>query len=161
MSIGRGSFSFSSGGWTRVKQTVTLNTPGAADGTFIIEVNGVSALNVKGVYYRHAAGDDAGDGSGSGPGIAEVDNQEPLDQKNGVGDGHDGMHEDALDRRQVTPTSQAAGVSVSEVPTATTSAMAPKWTPPIVVFDDPSRGPNRAIGFSGIFFRCGVFGSCS
>ncbi|KAG8886012.1 hypothetical protein FRB97_008550 [Tulasnella sp. 331] len=54
LSIGRGSFYFTLGGWTNVKQTVRLNTPGIADGGFELEVNGKIAMVVNGVYYRES-----------------------------------------------------------------------------------------------------------
>lgn len=43
------------GAWTTVKQTVQLNTPGVANGRFILEANGELAMDVRGVYYRKAA----------------------------------------------------------------------------------------------------------
>lgn len=39
LSIGRGSFTFKRGGWTHVSQTVWLNTPGLADGGFVLEIS--------------------------------------------------------------------------------------------------------------------------
>lgn len=36
MSIGRGSWTFERGAWTAVQQTLTLNTPGVADGAIEI-----------------------------------------------------------------------------------------------------------------------------
>ncbi|KAK7688891.1 hypothetical protein QCA50_007582 [Cerrena zonata] len=52
LSIGRGSFSFTPGTWTHLKQTITLNTPGQQDGGFYLEVNGKPALQLKDVFYR-------------------------------------------------------------------------------------------------------------
>src|SRR4051812_15341508 len=39
LSIGRGSFAFKRGGWTHVSQTVWLNTPGLANGGFVLEIS--------------------------------------------------------------------------------------------------------------------------
>ncbi|KAG8986657.1 hypothetical protein FRB94_003138 [Tulasnella sp. JGI-2019a] len=55
LSIGRGSFYFTPGAWTNVKQTVRLNTPGVADGAFRLDVNGKTVMLVNEVYYREAA----------------------------------------------------------------------------------------------------------
>ncbi|KAI1791522.1 hypothetical protein LXA43DRAFT_1082589 [Ganoderma leucocontextum] len=52
LSIGRGSFRFAAGNWTRVRQTVTLNTPGMQDGAFALDVNGVRVIDRTGVFYR-------------------------------------------------------------------------------------------------------------
>lgn len=52
LSIGRGSFYWSPGNWTTVRQTVYLNTPGMQDGTFSLDVNGQRVMDVSGVYYR-------------------------------------------------------------------------------------------------------------
>ena len=51
-SIARGSFSFSRGAWTHVRQTVVLNTPGVQDGGFILEVDGRVGINRTDVFYR-------------------------------------------------------------------------------------------------------------
>ncbi|EJD48745.1 hypothetical protein AURDEDRAFT_112840 [Auricularia subglabra TFB-10046 SS5] len=53
LSIGRGSFKFTQGGWTRISQTVVLNTPGVADGRLDLDVNGQRAMSVANVYYRN------------------------------------------------------------------------------------------------------------
>ncbi|KAF8265311.1 hypothetical protein EI94DRAFT_1804551 [Lactarius quietus] len=52
LSIGRGSFQFGPGSWTRLRQTVTLNTPGYQDGVFRLEVNGEVVLDLTDVFYR-------------------------------------------------------------------------------------------------------------
>lgn len=59
LSIARGSFSFTPGGWTHVKQTVALNTPGQQDGTFTLEVDGKISIDRRDVYYRSALGEAA------------------------------------------------------------------------------------------------------
>lgn len=51
---GRGSFTWSSGHWTNVRQTVFLNTPGKPDGSFTLDVNGARILNVDNIYYRNS-----------------------------------------------------------------------------------------------------------
>ncbi|TFK45961.1 hypothetical protein OE88DRAFT_1721344 [Heliocybe sulcata] len=52
LSIGRGSFNFTKGNWTHVRQTVTLNTPGKPDGSFLLEVNGEPVIRSAEVFYR-------------------------------------------------------------------------------------------------------------
>ncbi|KAI0933458.1 hypothetical protein AcV5_005597 [Taiwanofungus camphoratus] len=65
LSIGRGSFNFTPGAWTHVRQTVSLNTPGAQDGQFILEVNGKQVINRTDVFYRNIpAPEDSDDGDG-------------------------------------------------------------------------------------------------
>lgn len=51
-SIGRGSFRYKSGGWTHLRQIVTLNTPGKQDGVFILDVNGTRIIDRSDVFYR-------------------------------------------------------------------------------------------------------------
>ncbi|KIM87363.1 polysaccharide lyase family 14 protein [Piloderma croceum F 1598] len=51
-SIGRGSFQYAAGGWTRVRQTVVLNTPGKQDGGFSLDVNGKRVIDRSDVFYR-------------------------------------------------------------------------------------------------------------
>lgn len=55
LSIGRGAFKFAQGGWTRISQTVVLNTPGIADGRLDLDVNGQRVMSVANVYYRNEA----------------------------------------------------------------------------------------------------------
>ncbi|KAL1746496.1 polysaccharide lyase family 14 protein [Schizophyllum fasciatum] len=52
LSVGRGAFRFPAGNWTTVSQTVSLNTPGKADGGFALDVNGVRVVARDDVYYR-------------------------------------------------------------------------------------------------------------
>lgn len=52
LSIGRGSFNFTPGGWTHTRQTVTLNTPGKTDGRFQLEVDGTTVINRTDIFYR-------------------------------------------------------------------------------------------------------------
>ncbi|KAF7975020.1 hypothetical protein HWV62_10645 [Athelia sp. TMB] len=51
-SIGRGSFRYAAGGWTHLRQIVTLNTPGKQNGVFILDVNGARIINRSDVFYR-------------------------------------------------------------------------------------------------------------
>ncbi|KZP13818.1 polysaccharide lyase family 14 protein [Athelia psychrophila] len=51
-SIGRGSFRYTAGGWTHLRQIVTLNTPGKQDGVFILDVNGTRIIDRSDVFYR-------------------------------------------------------------------------------------------------------------
>ncbi|KZT11137.1 polysaccharide lyase family 14 protein [Laetiporus sulphureus 93-53] len=89
LSIGRGSFYFAAGGWTRVRQTVTLNTPGAQNGGFVLEVNGKRVINRSDVYYRDAPvpqqSPDDGDGSDGADGQSAPD-PEPTSQPDPDGD---------------------------------------------------------------------------
>ena len=52
LSIARGSFEFSRGAWTHVRQTVVLNSPGVQDGGFLLEVNGDRVIDRRDVFYR-------------------------------------------------------------------------------------------------------------
>ena len=52
LSIGRGSFKFSRGAWTHVRQTVVLNSPGVHDGGFLLEVDGDVVMDRADVFYR-------------------------------------------------------------------------------------------------------------
>ncbi|KAK7037583.1 hypothetical protein VNI00_011075 [Paramarasmius palmivorus] len=56
LSIGRGSFKFAPGKWTRLSQTVTLNTPGEQDGSFTLDVDGEQVIDRKDVFYRDNLG---------------------------------------------------------------------------------------------------------
>lgn len=46
-SLGRGSWSFPTGKWTTIKQTLKLNSPGKADGSVTVHVNGKKVLTEK------------------------------------------------------------------------------------------------------------------
>jgi hypothetical protein len=52
LSIARGSFEFSRGAWTHVRQTVVLNSPGVQDGGILLEVNGDRVIDRGDVFYR-------------------------------------------------------------------------------------------------------------
>lgn len=52
LSVGRGSFNFTPGAWTHVKQTVGLNTPGETNGRFTLLINGQQVLNRDDIFYR-------------------------------------------------------------------------------------------------------------
>jgi len=51
-SIDRGKFSFEPGKWTQLTQEVVLNTPGQADGSLKVWVNGDLAISKKAMRYR-------------------------------------------------------------------------------------------------------------
>jgi hypothetical protein len=57
LSIGRGSFSWKVGGWTTVRQTVFLNTPGRQDGIFTLDVDGKRVISRSDVLYRDDLGE--------------------------------------------------------------------------------------------------------
>ncbi|KAF8801407.1 polysaccharide lyase family 14 protein [Phlegmacium glaucopus] len=61
LSIGRGSFTWAAGDWTRVQQTVVLNTPGMQDGSFTLDINGRRVIDRADVLYRDELADDSGD----------------------------------------------------------------------------------------------------
>ena len=52
---GRGSFRFKAGSWNRVRQTITLNTPGKQDGKFELFINGNKVASHSNVVYRTTA----------------------------------------------------------------------------------------------------------
>ncbi|KAG2748283.1 polysaccharide lyase family 14 protein [Suillus brevipes Sb2] len=54
LSIGRGSFHYSTGNWTTLRQDVVLNTPGKQDGAFALFVNGMQAIKRTDIFYRDA-----------------------------------------------------------------------------------------------------------
>ncbi|GAA5989007.1 hypothetical protein JCM10908_006266 [Rhodotorula pacifica] len=51
-SLSRGTFSFARGGWTRITQLVSLNTPGYANGLLVLYANDTLALAQTGLAYR-------------------------------------------------------------------------------------------------------------
>jgi hypothetical protein len=51
-SLGRGRWTWPTGGWTSVEQHVRLNTPGQADGLIQVWLNGVLVLDQTGLTYR-------------------------------------------------------------------------------------------------------------
>ncbi|KAF8842631.1 hypothetical protein BDN67DRAFT_1035498 [Paxillus ammoniavirescens] len=53
-SVGRGSFSFTAGDWTNLRQNVVLNTPGQQDGVFTLLVDGKAVINRTDMFYRDA-----------------------------------------------------------------------------------------------------------
>jgi hypothetical protein len=54
-SIGRGSFSFATGGWTTVSERVKLNDVGKANGELQLFVNGKSVIDLSGLILRDSA----------------------------------------------------------------------------------------------------------
>ncbi|KIJ63380.1 polysaccharide lyase family 14 protein [Hydnomerulius pinastri MD-312] len=52
LSVGRGSFGYNAGNWTRLQQNVVLNTPGKQDGVFTLFVDGKPVINRTDVFYR-------------------------------------------------------------------------------------------------------------
>lgn len=53
-SVGRGSFRFATGAWTRITERVRLNDAGKANGELQLFVNGKSVLNVDGLELRNS-----------------------------------------------------------------------------------------------------------
>ncbi|KIK59192.1 polysaccharide lyase family 14 protein [Collybiopsis luxurians FD-317 M1] len=87
-SVGRGSFRFKRGDWTRVRQTVVLNTPGERDGWFWLDVDGVRVIQRWDVFYRDVPGAMGRSGSGQGRGTNE--GKEVGGKTEGGGKGRDG-----------------------------------------------------------------------
>ncbi|KAH7911911.1 hypothetical protein BJ138DRAFT_1005667 [Hygrophoropsis aurantiaca] len=52
LSVGRGSFHYTPGAWTFLRQNVVLNMPGQQDGIFTLEVNGIRVINRTDIFYR-------------------------------------------------------------------------------------------------------------
>ncbi|KAG5641151.1 hypothetical protein DXG03_005890 [Asterophora parasitica] len=52
ISIGRGAFTWAAGAWTKVRQNVTLNTPGEQDGSFTLDINDQRILERNDIFYR-------------------------------------------------------------------------------------------------------------
>lgn len=52
VSLGRGSWTLPTGQWTDIQQGVRLNTPGRADGTLTVWVNGRQVFNQNGLTFR-------------------------------------------------------------------------------------------------------------
>ncbi|KAI0682381.1 hypothetical protein BC835DRAFT_1554429 [Cytidiella melzeri] len=109
LSIGRGSFNFTPGAWTHVKQTVILNTPGGQDGGFVLEVDGQEAMRRADVFYRDAAtasepSDDIGN-DGDGLDEDEPDNSDDNDEGGGDGDdnGEEGSGNDDPEQPPPSP----------------------------------------------------------
>ena len=55
VSVGRGSYTFSTGKWTDLSQTITLNTPGQLNGKLLVVVDGKQAITFEKVNWRSAA----------------------------------------------------------------------------------------------------------
>jgi hypothetical protein len=51
-SLGRGSWHFAAGQWTKMEQEVRLNTPGQADGSITVWLNGNQVFQQTGMVYR-------------------------------------------------------------------------------------------------------------
>jgi hypothetical protein len=86
LSIGRGSFNFTPGAWTHVRQTVSLNTPGQQDGSFVLEVDGEQVINRNDVFYRDIASaappNDSGDDDSSNDLEGDPEDNDPNDSDN-------------------------------------------------------------------------------
>ena len=55
-SIGRGAWTFEPGAWTSIAEEVVMNTPGAADGTVRVWVNGRLVIDQGGIVLRERPG---------------------------------------------------------------------------------------------------------
>lgn len=54
-SLGRGSWSITTGRWQCLAQTVTLNTPGRSDGSIVVKVDGRQVFAATGLVFRTTA----------------------------------------------------------------------------------------------------------
>ena len=52
MQLGCGNWTWQPGKWTKVQETVHLNTPGQANGYITVYINGVPALDAVGLTFR-------------------------------------------------------------------------------------------------------------
>ena len=58
--LGRGSWNFAADGqWHTIAQTVTMNTPGTADGSVVVHYDGAQVANFTGITFRAAGDTDA------------------------------------------------------------------------------------------------------
>ena len=183
LSIGRGAFRFAAGNWTRVRQTVTLNTPGAQDGGFALDVDGHRVIERCDVFYRGkptaSAKDDGGPmlfaegGVGGADSVLAASPDAPVDFTPlfGPPSGPDPVP----DPPAVEPSAPAAPqvvtvtstTTVCVAPTTITVAASTTQTdfalataaiaaPPLITaLGLSAAAPAPApIGFTGLFFRC-------
>ncbi|KAI8884153.1 polysaccharide lyase family 14 protein [Backusella circina FSU 941] len=59
-SLGRGKFGFKLASWNTISQTLKLNTPGKADGSIHLKVNGKSVLSMDNIAFRTSKSDSIG-----------------------------------------------------------------------------------------------------
>ena len=52
MQLGCGNWTWQPGKWTKVQETVRLNTPGSANGSITVYINGKAALDALGLTFR-------------------------------------------------------------------------------------------------------------
>lgn len=107
LSVGRGSFNFTPGAWTRVRQTVALNTPGMQDGAFALEVNGQEVMRRADVFYRDVPSAAPADGS-DGDGLGEDEPDNAGDDEDGGSDDNDDSGGDSSDNGGPTGESSPA-----------------------------------------------------
>lgn len=179
-SIGRGSFRYKSGGWTHLRQIVTLNTPGKQDGVFILDVNGTRIIDRSDVFYRDVPpvppkknpAPTGVLGSLLG-GLSQVLHpQDPLILKRAADSptlhplptaARSPQHEPLLSApypaRQVP--AQVPIFTITATSTATsvvTTAVAPAVTAVVFALEEQANmeatPAPQPVGFSGIFFRC-------
>ncbi|KDQ18695.1 polysaccharide lyase family 14 protein [Botryobasidium botryosum FD-172 SS1] len=127
LSIGRGSFTFARGNWTHLKQTVVLNTPGAQDGAFTLEVNGNKVMDIAGVYYRGVKSTTA-DKEVAPPGGGEDDDEGDEDGEGSDPDEDDGFEffneEGPLQAQKASPPPGATPLFASSSNTPAKDAVA-------------------------------------
>lgn len=54
VSMGRGAFTFKRGAWTTVKQTITLGSGTAIDGSVVVEADGKTVISYNKVFFPSA-----------------------------------------------------------------------------------------------------------
>ncbi|EKM56085.1 polysaccharide lyase family 14 protein [Phanerochaete carnosa HHB-10118-sp] len=160
LSVGRGSFNFTPGGWTHVKQTVWLNTPGQQDGGFVLEVDGREVINRDDVFYRDVASatpnpdDDSGDDGADDPDYDDPDGDDSDGGSEGDSSGGDdgssggsgddmSPPSDAPDTPDVPPT---ADPSPAPAPEPSPMPAAPQPSPPSQAPPAPPPAQNPGLG---------------
>ena len=140
LSIGRGSFNFTPGAWTHVKQTVALNTPGQQDGSFMLEVNGQQVIDRSDIFYRDVASAIPPDDSNGDSDDPEGDPDSGADEDDDSTDGSDDSDGSGDSGGQPSTTQPTQGSSPTPVPTpSTTLASSP-------VSSEPPAQPAQAQG---------------
>lgn len=92
---------WAAGGWTRVTQTVYLNTPGLQDGQFTLDVNGERVIERRDVFYRDVP-------LGGNPGDGDEDEDPMLSGVLDLGDAvHTGQQEWSFKDTSLGPTKTA------------------------------------------------------
>lgn len=168
LSVGRGAFRFLAGGWTRVRQTVVLNTPGKQDGGFTLDVNGERMIDRNDIFYRS---DEPESILGGLIHAVLGDHRQHKLEGRGEFDDEDPFLSFEDDPRQPTSSTSTVWMTVTADPfTVTTTMSGPLMTAEtttttitstIISEETPHAEENKlqmdskdgAVGFLGLFFR--------